>query len=334
MATPPSRYILGSLPWYSILIALGAAVAIVLASREARRIGLPKDTIIDLALWVLPIGILGGRLYYVLFSWHAYRDHPLSALYIWEGGMAIYGALIAGFLTLVVFCRKRKIPLLLMCDIIVPGVVLAQAIGRWGNYFNQEAYGLPVTNPAFCFFPLAVLIQEGGHASWHMATFFYESAANFCVFLFLLWGRRKLFRHRGDVFFSYLYLYGALRLIIENFRMDSLYAGSTIRVSQLLSACICGTLTVLALLRYRREHERMPEKTGLLHFIGLVISWITVMYTVLLILFCIRPDALPIFSPRDQFLFLLGYSLSGVTGMLLIELPPRPSEVLYAHHKV
>ena len=223
---PYSRFIIWHIPWYSFLIVIGAFTAIVLACREERRAGLPKDTVIDLALFVLPVGIIGARLYYVVFSWSQFQHDFLSVFRIWEGGLAIYGGIIGGLLVLVLFCRKRRLSALALCDIIAPGLVLAQALGRWGNWFNIEAYGLTVTDPALCFFPFAVQVPEDGYA-WHMATFFYESFWNLLVFAFLMTGRRKRLRMRGDVFCFYLLLYAAGRLVIEELRLDSLYASSS-----------------------------------------------------------------------------------------------------------
>ena len=255
MAVPASRYLIGPVPWYSALIVCGAALAVWLSAREEKRLGLPKDTVIDLALRLLPFGILGARLYYVLFSWDQFRGRPLSVLYIWEGGLAIYGGLIAGILTLWVFCRRRNLSLLTVLDLLVPGVALAQAIGRWGNYFNMEAYGIPVTDQALQFFPFAVQIPEGGVYVWHAAAFFYESFLDFLLFLFLLYGRRKLFRRGGDAFLFYAVFYAAFRLCIENLRMDSLYLSGGIRVSQLFSALIC-LAGILLLARRRKDRAR------------------------------------------------------------------------------
>ena len=255
MSVAPSRFLLGRLPWYSVLIVIGAALAIWLAAREKEKYGLPKGTMVDLALRVLPVGILGARLYYVLFSWSAYRDNPVSMLYIWEGGLAIYGGLIAGFLCVWIFCRRRKLSLLTVCDALIPGVALAQAIGRWGNYFNQEAYGRLITTPGLCFFPLGVQIAGSAGLEWHMATFFYESVLDFGIFLFLRLRWDRMRSHRGDTLFTYLFLYGAARLIVENFRMDSLYAG-TVRVSQLLSVVLCAGLLGMMWRRARSAGAR------------------------------------------------------------------------------
>ena len=190
---PASRYLIYPVPWYSVLIVTGIVLAVVLALRNEKRYGLPKDTIVDLALVVLPCGIIGARIYYVLFSWNEFRNDLWSVLRIWEGGIAIYGAIIGGLAALFVFCRRRKLSVLLLCDLIAPGLALAQSIGRWGNWFNIEAFGLKVTNPSLCFFPLSVQIPADGYA-WHLAAFFYESAWDFADFLFLLIARSRILK--------------------------------------------------------------------------------------------------------------------------------------------
>ena len=235
---PSSRFIFGTLPWYSVLIVTGVCLALLLASREEKRLGLPKDTVVDLALWVIPAGIIGARLYYVLFAWDTFRAHPISILYIWQGGLAIYGAVIGGGLAALLFSHRRKLNPLALLDMIAPGLLLAQAIGRWGNFFNMEAYGLPVTSPAWQFFPAAVRIPSPGGDTWHMATFFYESMWNLAGFGVLMLTRRRMARH-GDTTLWYFLLYGSGRLIIEGLRTDSLMATDTLRISQLLSAALC-----------------------------------------------------------------------------------------------
>ena len=348
MAVPYSRYVVGSLPWYGFLIVLGAAFAIWLAGREEKVAGLPKDTFVDLALRVLPIGILGARLYYVAFSWDAYREDPLSILYIWNGGLAIYGGLIAGFLTILFFCRKRKLPLSRVCDALIPGVAFAQALGRWGNYFNQEAYGLPFrASSPFCFFPLAILIEENGIPVWHMATFFYESVMDFCIFLFLLWGRRKMFSKPGDVFCFYLYLYGAGRLIVENFRMDALYAGNqTVRVSQLLSVMVCAAVFFFQIYRLQKERvwsgEPTPEgdrEAHAGHGSAHMPPWMLfscclgAILLILLMIYCLCPN-LPILNRPAAQLFFLAGSVLALTALLLANYFRYSSGgVFYANHK-
>ncbi|MBE5805030.1 MAG: prolipoprotein diacylglyceryl transferase [Clostridiales bacterium] len=234
-ATPSSRLIFGLLPWYSVLIVTGICLALLIASREEKRLSLPKDTVVDMALWIIPFGVIGARLYYVAFSWETFAGDPLSILYVWEGGLAIYGGVLGGLLAAFLFARRRKIPLGTLTDIITPGLALAQAVGRWGNYFNMEAYGAQIIDPAWQFFPAAVFIPNGNGGAWHMATFFYESMWNLGVFATLMLIRRRM-RRPGDTTLWYFLLYGAGRLVIEGLRTDSLYAGSgTIRISQVLA---------------------------------------------------------------------------------------------------
>ena len=253
MSAAPSRLIFGIIPWYSFLIVLGVVIAITLAVREEKRLGLEKDTVLDFALLVLPCGIIGARIYYVVFSWDQFRNNLLSVIRIWEGGIAIYGAVIAGLLAAWFFSRRRKISFFTICDIFAPGLILAQAIGRWGNYFNQECFGAAVTDPSLQFFPFAVQIQADTASPWHMATFFYESVWNLMVIIFLMVARRKLFRYRGDVISFYAFLYACGRLIIEDFRTDSLYAASSVRVSQLLSVVICAAVLTRYIFIFRRR---------------------------------------------------------------------------------
>ncbi len=247
MSIPYSRTIFAGIPWYSFLIVLGVVCAVFLAEREEKRLGLPKDTTLDLALVVVPCGIVGARLYYVLMSWESFAHNPISVLYIWQGGIAIYGAVIGGALGALVYAGRKKLSFLTLADMIVPGLLLAQAIGRWGNYFNMEAYGPAIENPLFRFFPLGVQILTGGNWEWHMATFFYESVWNLCGF-FALWGMRKRQRQAGNLFCWYMLIYGSGRFVIEQLRQDSLYIGS-LRASQYLSLILCAVSAFVLLYR-------------------------------------------------------------------------------------
>ena len=307
---PYSRYVFGQIPWYSFLIVIGASLAIFLASREERRAGLPRDTVIDLALFLLPGGIIGARLYYVLFSWSQFKDDLLSIVRVWEGGLAIYGGIIGGLLVLLLFCRKRRLSLLALCDIIAPGLVLAQSIGRWGNWFNIEAYGLTVTDPSLCFFPFAVQVPADGYA-WHLATFFYESLWNLLVFVFLMIGRRKRLHRRGDVFCFYLLLYAAGRLVIEELRLDSLYASSSVRVSQLLSILLCIGVTVrYALLLRRQERLFPPLKYALLPLAAAA--------SVFALIFALFGSFSASWTVSAVVLFLSGYALVMIVTLFLL----------------
>ena len=325
MASPSSRLIFGLIPWYGALIVLGAGLAVFLADREANRLLLPEDTVIDLALLVLPLGILGARLYYVAFSWKAFSSHPISILFVWEGGLAIYGGLIAGFMTTFFFCRKRHIPFSLMLDILAPGIALAQSVGRWGNYFNQEAYGIPFSNPALCFFPMAVLISENGVPVWHAAAFFYESLLDMCIFCFLLWGRRHLFRRRGDVFGAYALLYAAGRILIENLRTDALFLTVRIRISQLLSLIVCQ-IAVFCLSRRVRHSEA--------HLCLWIFRILPFLAGLPALLFCLGWSP-PLFFPmRNQLLLLGAFSFATVLSALILYDLVKPTEVVYAHHQM
>lgn len=228
-----SNKLFGIIPIYGLLIAAAILCAVLLCQRESRRRHLPPDTGIDMALWAVPPAVVCARLYYVVFQWPYYAAHPVSILYFWEGGLAIYGAVIGGALGLYLLSRHSRIPYLTLLDIAAPVVLLGQAIGRWGNFFNGEAYGYAVTNPAWQFFPIAVQID----GQWHLATFFLESCWNLLGFL-VLWRYRLRVNTPGHVVSLYLLWYGAGRLVIEGLRTDSLMLGP-IRVSQLLSLLLC-----------------------------------------------------------------------------------------------
>lgn len=247
MSIPYSRYLIWGIPWYGVLISLGVLIAVLLCIHEEKRVGLPQDTTIDLAFWLIPLGIIGARTYYAIFNWQVFVNDPLSVLRIWEGGIAIYGAVIGGLLGVLIFSRRRKINPFTLTDIIVPGLVLAQGIGRWGNYFNMEAYGREITNPAWQFFPIGVQIPSSSGYSWHMATFFYESVWDITVFTLLWFIIRKRAHRPGTTTLWYLFLYALGRFFIEGLRTDSLMLGS-IRVSQMLSLGIVIVSVTLLLI--------------------------------------------------------------------------------------
>ena len=224
------RLLFGFLPIYGVLIALAIGLGVVLCLSQEKRLGLPQDLSIDFALSVIPAAVIGARLYYVAFQWEAFADNPVSILYIWEGGLAIYGGVIGGLLGVFALSRVRKVSFWALVDMAIPSLLLGQAIGRWGNFFNQEAYGNPVVNPSFQFFPWAVLVD----GTWYQATFFYESMWDLAGFL-ILWCTRKKWRP-GDGLPLYMIVYGLGRVWIEGLRSDSLYlSGTSVRVSQLLS---------------------------------------------------------------------------------------------------
>ena len=261
-ALSPGRTLLG-IPWYSLLIVCAIILATWLCSREEARLRLPKDTVIDLALWLIPGGIVGARLYYVAFEWERFASRPLSVFYIWEGGIAIYGALIGGGIAAFLFARKKRLSLSLLADMVLPTVALAQGIGRWGNYFNMEAYGEAIIDPSWKFFPFGVLIPHADGYAWHLATFFYESIWDLGVFAVLWYVRKRVYR-QGDVALWYILLYGPGRAFIEGLRTDSLYAGGGVRISQWLSLAACLYVCCLFVSRGLKQNSGAVLKARLI----------------------------------------------------------------------
>ena len=214
--------------WYGILIALGVFLAILItesmAKKKSYKNGLYKDVGNDVSLFAVLIGVLGARLYYVIFEWDYYSQHLDEIFAIRNGGLAIYGGIIFGGLTIYFFCKRKKVNCLTLLDCVAPGLALAQAIGRWGNYINGEAHG-GVTNV-----PWAILV-DGQRVH---PTFFYESIVNFSIFLFLYFYLSKRQKFEGQLISVYTIVYGIARFFIEGMRTDSLYIGN-FRVSQLVS---------------------------------------------------------------------------------------------------
>lgn len=237
--------------WYALLIVGSILIGIAYCSHEARRLKLPQDTMIDFLLYAIPLGIVCARIYYVVFRFNMYSEDILSIFNIREGGLAIYGGVIGGLLAARITAKKHDVPVLSILDAVAPALVLGQAIGRWGNYINMEAYGLRISEEWLQFFPFAVEIPVGDIWYWHMATFFYEFCWNILVFPLLLAIRSKQ-RRRGDIFCWYLLLYCAGRTVIEGLRNDSLtFISEFVRISQVLSAIAAFGVVVYFFLRIR-----------------------------------------------------------------------------------
>lgn len=249
---PVAFHILGKpIYWYGIIIATAVLIGIYLAMDYAEKLKYDPEVILDFCLFAIPAAIVGARLYYVVFQWDLYKDHPIDIVKIWEGGLAIYGGVIGGVITAIIFSKRRNLLFWDIVDICTPSLILGQAIGRWGNFFNQEAYGYQITNPKWQWFPAAVYIDA--NQQWHMATFFYESAWNFIVFFILLYMKRHR-KFSGEIFALYLILYSCGRFVIEGLRMDSLYWGS-FRVSQVLSGILIlfGIIWIVVQRRKQRD---------------------------------------------------------------------------------
>lgn len=234
--------------WYGLIIVLGLILGTVIAVRNAKKIGLSADTVYDFLLWAIPLSVIGARIYYVAASWSQYRENPISALYIWEGGIAVYGSIIAAVITLLVFCNIKKIPTYDLLDCCCVGLILGQAIGRWGNFVNGEAYGAATT------LPWRMSLMEGGRLIEVHPTFLYESLWDFAVFalLLMLFNRKRTFP--GKVFWNYLLWYGIGRFFIEGLRTDSLYIGS-LRLSQCV-AVFSVIVSVVMLLRLSKQRPK------------------------------------------------------------------------------
>lgn len=226
-----------NIAWYGVIIGVGMVLAVCVAAFRAKRAGYKTDLILDFVLFAVPIAIVCARIYYVIFEWDMYSDDLMKIFAIREGGLAIYGGVIGGIATAVVFCKIQKFPLLKLMDFAMPSLLLGQIIGRWGNFMNQEAFGNLITDPKLQFFPYGVYIED--LAEWHQATFFYESAANLVLFIIMMIVARRV---KKDGWMTVLYLvgYGIIRCCIEGLRTDSLYLIPGLRVSQLLSAVLIG----------------------------------------------------------------------------------------------
>lgn len=245
--------------WYAILIVSGIVLAMWMSSREAVRVGLKSDDVGDFMLWGLPLSIIGARLFYILFDLEPYLANPAAIFNIRNGGLAIYGGLIAGGITLYFFTRYRFISFWRFLDIAAPSVMIAQAIGRWGNFMNHEAYG-PKTSLAFLqrlHLPQFIIDNMYIDGAYRQPTFFYESFWNVIGFVILIILRRKThFFKEGEVFLSYVLWYSFGRFFIEGLRTDSLYFLGVIRISQLLSVVLF--LLALFFMWWRRKEGKTP----------------------------------------------------------------------------
>ena len=226
--------------WYGILIVSGMILAVLIAIWGAKRRRFNIDELLNMVLIAIPSGIIGARIYYVILMWdNIYAPNPVSALYIWHGGLAIHGGLLGGIFSVLIYCFIKKVPFLAWADIMIPGVALAQAIGRWGNYFNQEAYGY-VTN-----LPWAMYID----GAYRHPTFLYESLWDISCFILLMVLVLKWKKHKdGDLLAVYFIYYSIGRFIVECFRTDSLMLGGDKAISMALiikDAFIKGDASIL-----------------------------------------------------------------------------------------
>ena len=230
--------------WYGIIIAVGFLLAMLYMMYRAKDFGVTSDDTLDLILWTVPIGVICARLYYCIFYWELYADNPISVLYIWEGGLAIYGAVIGGAITVLIVSRVKKIKPGVFLDLASMGVLIGQIFGRWGNFMNREAHGC-VTDS---FFKMG-LVDAAGRVTYYHPTFLYESVWNLVGFIGIHFLSRKKRKFDGEVFLLYICWYGLGRAWIEGLRTDSLMLFSTgVRVSQLVA--IVSFAAAAAILAY------------------------------------------------------------------------------------
>lgn len=246
--------------WYSIFILLGVISAFSLIYLEAKKEQIPKETLIDMTFNTIIIGIIGARLYYVAFNMNYYLENPIEILKSWHGGLAIHGALLFGALYLLYFCKKNNLNTLKILDIIVPGIILGQAIGRWGNFFNQEAFG-PLTTYDILkenHIPLFIIQNMKIAGNYYTPTFLYESIWDFLGFIILLLIRKYRKLKVGQLSGTYLIWYSFGRFFIESLRTDSLMLGN-LKVAQLVSILLL-VIGILLIMKNRKTVKYYHNK--------------------------------------------------------------------------
>lgn len=223
--------------WYSVLIVIGLVIGIYFSSREAIKNGLGKDFLNDLIFYLIPISVVGARLYYVIFNFSLFKDNLTQIFKVWEGGLAIYGAVIAAILFIIFYSKKKNKNILLTLDTLAPYLILGQAIGRWGNFINKEAHGAITTYEHLkdMFIPEFIIRGMYINGVYYIPTFLYESLWCLLGFIILLIIRRhNKYKTKGILVFMYFIWYGIGRFFIEGLRTDSLYLGM-FRISQIVS---------------------------------------------------------------------------------------------------
>ncbi len=247
-----------SIHWYSILLFIAILIGSNLAIKEAKKHGFEEDFMVNLLFLTVIIGIVGARIYYVIFNFDYYQNNLLEIFKVWNGGLAIHGGIIAGLITIAIICYKKKINLLKILDYLVVGLIIAQAIGRWGNFFNGEAHGAITSLNYLESLHLPKFIIEGMYinGNYYIPTFLYESVWCFIGFIIMLIVRRKKFMNIGYLTSFYLVWYGVERFFVEGLRTDSLMFLS-LRVAQLVSLImiIFGIVIFIYSLKKSKKYE-------------------------------------------------------------------------------
>ncbi|HDI6590048.1 TPA: prolipoprotein diacylglyceryl transferase [Staphylococcus aureus] len=253
-----------SVRWYGIIIAVGILLGYFVAQRALVKAGLHKDTLVDIIFYSALFGFIAARIYFVIFQWPYYVENPSEIIKIWHGGIAIHGGLIGGFIAGVIVCKVKNLNPFQIGDIVAPSIILAQGIGRWGNFMNHEAHGGPVSRAFLEKLHLPNFIIENMYINgqYYHPTFLYESIWDVAGFIILVNIRKHL--KLGETFFLYLTWYSIGRFFIEGLRTDSLMLTSNIRVAQLVSILLI--LISISLIIYRRIKYNPPlySKVGAL----------------------------------------------------------------------
>ena len=239
---------------YGLIIATGLLLAVLYGCRRCRQFGLNEDTLTDGVLWVTPFAFLCARLYYCIFYWNegGYAANPLSILYVWEGGLAIYGGVIGAIVGIIVFCKVKKISIGAVLDIVALGFLIGQTMGRWGNFFNREAFGAETDS----FLRMGLYNTYTGMTEYHHPTFLYESLWNLAGFVALHFLSKKR-QYDGQIALGYAAWYGLGRVFIEGLRTDSLYIGA-FRVSQLVAGASFVLAAAMLICQALQPHD--PKK--------------------------------------------------------------------------
>jgi phosphatidylglycerol:prolipoprotein diacylglycerol transferase len=270
----PTGFQLGPLyvRFYGIILMIGAVAAAFLAEREARRRGQDSELVWDGLIWVLIGGILGARIWHILtpppsmvesgITTYFYLTHPLDALAIWRGGLGIPGAIIGGLIAIFFFCRRRKLDFALWLDIAAPALALGQAIGRWGNFVNQELYGAPTNLPWKIYIEPQNRLPGFIDQSYYHPLFLYESLWNFGIVIVLLWlARRKAdWLKNGDIFLIYLILYPVGRFLLEFIRLDSAQVAG-LNANQTVMAVVAIAASISLILRHRTREPKLSQES-------------------------------------------------------------------------
>ena len=234
---------------YGLAIGLGLILAVMYVCRRSKEFGLKEDDILDGVLWITPFAIICARIYYVAFSWEDYADNLMSVFAIWEGGIAIYGSVIGAVIGVIVLCKVKKLKIATVLDVTLLGFFIGQILGRWGNFFNREAFGAATDS----FFRMGLFNTVTGQWEYYHPTFLYESVWNLIGFTLL----HFLSKHRqydGQIALGYAAWYGLGRCFIEGLRVDSLYWGP-FRVSQVLAGLTCVTASAILLWQAFKPHD-------------------------------------------------------------------------------